>query len=294
MLFSRVLPFFALACSSVASPSPQSSADAGAGEASMSECAKPPGSWEEGRDPPAYCVREVSGTVQDSAGTLLAKAEATVCGIVCFGANTDASGNFRVSVNARLPDSAYVLFAHGRPMRGSKLIPLPKAPAEQLALGLIELPRLSTDGVPLPVDGAPAATIRTGAISFGIAPETNWELAFEDAADEVNGRMVRSAKVSADKAPAFAKGANLIYALAPFDAKPSKPVSVTLSETGGLASGTPVEFVVMGGVDLERFNGGGTARAAAKGHVSADGTSVSTDPGEGISTLTWLAVRASP
>jgi hypothetical protein len=35
----------------------------------------------------------------------------------------------------------------------------------------------------------------------------------------------------------------------------------------------------------------GILAVAASGHVSADAMTIETDPGEGISKLTWLAVR---
>ena len=38
---------------------------------------------------------------------------------------------------------------------------------------------------------------------------------------------------------------------------------------------------------------GGLPLVAARGHVSADGARIETDPGQGIERLTWLAIRAS-
>ena len=83
----------------------------------------------------------------------------------------------------------------------------------------------------------------------------------------------------------------LVVALAPFQAKPSKPVALTLDEAGGLPAGSAVELVVMSDDILTNDNKGGLPRVAAKGRVSADGKRIETDPGEGLDVLTWVAVR---
>jgi len=211
--------------------------------------------------------------------------------VVCFGGSTDPSGAFRIRVNSVLPEGGYVVFAHGRPDHTGLFVRLPAGSAGAVALPQpVELAKLSL-GAALPADGAPAATVREGVVTLSVQAGTEWELSFEDVVAEAAGRRLRYAKVPLDKAPPFAKGAALVYGLAPFQAKPSKPVALTLDEAGGLPAGAPVELVVMSDDILTNDNEGGLPRVAARGRVSADGKRVETDPGEGLDVLTWVAVR---
>lgn len=264
--------------------------DAGTADADRA-CAPPPGEWVEGRDPPAHCVKQVTGAVRARGGGPLAGMNVTLCGVVCFGALTRADGGFTVDVGARLPDGGYAVFLHGRPHHASTFVRLPSGPPERVDLGApIELDPL-TPGARLPADDAPASSVTAGPITLKVDAGTSWDLAFEDITDEAEGRTLRYAEVDPARAPAFAEGARLVYALAPFEAKPSKKVGVTLAASGGMPAGTPVELVVMGGTSLERVNTSGVAVVAARGRVSADGARIETDPGEGIGLVTWLAVR---
>lgn len=286
---------FVFACQSTTTATEPPTGPDAAGAESDVPCGPPPGRWVEGRDPPAYCVKEVTGTLQDEGSNPLAGVDVSVCGAACFSGKTDASGAFRVPVNARLPDGGYAFFAHARPRHASILLPLPKGPPPSLSLGaVVEVPALSEVGAALPADDGPGSVVRVGPISLGVPAATSWELSFEDAADDVGGRTVRFAKVALDRAPAFAAGAVLVYALAPFEAKAGKPVSLTLAETGGLPANAAVDILVMGALGFEAPNPGGLAEIAAQGHVSGDGASITTDPGQGIRVLTWIAVRARP
>jgi hypothetical protein len=295
----KLIPLLALsaACSTAApatSPADAGSSGGDAGDGGPVECSPPPGGqWQEGRDAPAHCVREVTGRAAATGGAPLPGLTITLCGVVCFGAVTDAAGAFKVDVNARLPDGGYAVFFHGRPRHASVFVRLPDAPPERLDLGPpVELAPL-TAGDALPADDAPAATVTAGPVSLRVEGGTTWELSFEDLADDAEGRKLRYAKVPVDQAPAFAKGAALVYALAPFDAKPSKKVGITLSDTAGLAAATPVEIIAMGGTNLDAVNTSGLPVVAARGRVSADGTKIETDPGEGLGLVTWIAVRAA-
>lgn len=198
-------------------------------------------------------------------------------------------------MNALLPDGQYTLLVHGRPRHASLFLPLPTSPPERVEYPRIELPALSSSGTALPPDEGAAATVRVGPIELGVPAGTSWELSLEDALDDVGGRTLRFVRVPPGDAPAFAEGAALVYALAPFDARSSKPVAVALNETGGLAAGTAVDLLVMEGFDFDgdTDNRSGLPRIAARAHVMQDGTRIETDPGEGVSVLTWLAVRAA-
>lgn len=266
--------------------------DGGSAADASDACGPVPGrSPEEGPDPTATCVKQVTGRLVDDAGMPLPKVNVTVCGNACFGALTDDTGAFRARPRALLPAGAYVVFAHARPRHGSVLLPMPARLAENVDLGTLEAPALAPEAAALPSDGAPASTVRVGALSLAVPAGVSWELSFEDATDDVDGRLLRIAKVPPNRAPAFAAGAALVFALAPFDAKASKPIALRIDDTGGLAAGAPVEIVVMDGLSLSPPNTGGLPKVVAKGHVSNDGASIVTDPGEGVQHLTWIAVR---
>lgn len=285
------LLLYASACSSEAPGAPgATNGDAGVSAEAEAPCGPPPGRVS---DEGAQCVREVSGVVRDMDGVPLPDLTVSVCGLACFAALSAPNGSFSIPVNARLPDGGYVVSAHGRPTFGGVYVRLPAGPAERLVLPPIELPRLSDGAVDLPKDGSPASVVRVGPLSFGVAAETKWELELEDLVDDVAGRRVRFAAVAETKAPPFAKGAARVYALAPFKAKASKPMSVTVHDAVGFAPGTAVDFVVMQDDIVSAKNTGGLPVIAAKGHVSDDGTRIDTDPGQGIDRLTWLAIRPS-
>jgi len=295
-----VLGIFSVACSA-ATPAGDG-ADAGAADVTTTdaptepvECAKPPGEWEEGKDPPAYCVREVVGALTDTEGNSLAGIGVSLCGKACFAGKSDKTGAFRVRVNSRLPDGQYGFFVHARTTHGSTIVPLPKAPSELFPFGTMALPRLSQGGPMLAVEPAAAVVLKHGPITLDVPGDTMWDLSFEDYTDEAEGHRLRYAKVPPQAAPpAFAPGAALTYVLAPFEAIASKKVAVRIDESANLPPGSAVEFVTMHGVRVDFSVGAGLGQVAARGHVSADGKSIATDPGEGITTLTWLAVRAAP
>lgn len=83
----------------------------------------------------------------------------------------------------------------------------------------------------------------------------------------------------------------LLRALAPFALTATRPIGVTIRDAGGLAPNTAVEFVALGHDILSTPPTAGTAQVVATGRVSADGASVSTDPGQGPTVLTWIGVR---
>ncbi len=289
----------ALTACSAAGVTPQGTSDAGGAAADATTdgdvpCQPPPGFRFEPPPSRSYCVREIRGRVQDTSAKPIFEEQITVCGLACFAGLSDATGAFRIKVNAFLPDDGYVIFAHGRPHHSGLFLRLPKAPPETIELARpIELAPLSKEGVPLPADDGPASTVRVGPLSFGVQAGTTWELSLEDVVAEGEGRKLRFARVPVAQAPAFASGAVLVYALAPFQARASRSLSLSIDEAGGLPPGSAVDLVVMEDGIVSADNTGGLPRVAAKGHVSEDGKRVQTDPGQGIDLLTWLAIRPS-
>jgi hypothetical protein len=68
-------------------------------------------------------------------------------------------------------------------------------------------------------------------------------------------------------------------------------MGVTLKNSAGLAASAAVDLMVLGDDYMSTPPSVGVLAVAASAHVSADGQTIQTDPGEGISELTWLGVR---
>ena len=268
-----------------ASPSATVPNDASAPDAPR-ECGPPPGGV---ASDDTRCVRSVEGRLADDRGAPVRDLTVTVCGLVCFAALSDTNGAFVVPVDAFLPEGGYAVTANGRPTRGGIYTRLPTRAEGTVRLAdAIVLPRFEADA-PLPEDAA-GGVVRAGPLTLEIPSGTTWDLELEDLTDPVEGRKLRVAQVKTEaQRPAFAKGAAVVLALGPFKAKPSKPVAVTLT-TDALPKGSAVDFVVMTDDGLAAKNDAGLGRVIARGHVSDDGTTVRTDPGQGIDRLTWLAV----
>ena len=107
------------------------------------------------------------------------------------------------------------------------------------------------------------------------------------------GRALRVAQVPVASAPAYARAANVdaIYALAPADAIASTKMGVVLRNSAGLPASAAVDLLVLGDDYFSTPPSVGMLAVAAAAHVSADGQTITTDPGEGITLITWLAVR---
>lgn len=274
------------ACS--ASPSATVPNDASAPDAPP-VCGPPPGGV---AADDARCVRRVEGRLADERGAPVRDLTVTVCGLVCFAALSDANGSFSVPVDAFLPEGGYAVTANGRPTMGGIYTRLPTRAEGTVRLAdPIVLPRFEGDA-PLPDDSV-GGSVRAGPLGLEIPSGTTWDLELEDLTDPVEGRKLRVAQVTAEaRRPAFAQGAAVVLALGPFKAKPSKPVPVTVT-TDALPKGSAVDFVVMTDDGLTAKNDAGLGKVVARGHVSDDGKTVRTDPGQGIDRLTWLAVVPS-
>ena len=84
---------------------------------------------------------------------------------------------------------------------------------------------------------------------------------------------------------------SVTYALAPSGAKPSQKIGVRVKNSAALAPSSAVEILVLSDDYFSTPPAVGTLVLEAAAHVSADGMNVTTDPGEGIDEITWLAIR---
>ena len=301
------LAMVSAACSSSAeSPAPSKDVDAGgagtlddsgsaedASDASRPKpppCSQPP----EERPPGGTCVLDAKGQVTDLGGASLADLLVTLCGRICFGTHTDASGQFDVPVGYFLDRENYALHVNARPDHADVYVRLVKGDAPVVTLAsAIRVPLLPKTGALLPADGAAAARVTSGPITLAIADGTKFDLAIEDFGTGDVGRTMRAVEVPVDTAPDFAKAANVerVYALSPAGAKASLKMGVSVTNDGAIAAGTAIEIYLLGDDYLSTPPTVGVMSVAAQAHVSADGKTIDTDPGEGILQVQWIGIR---
>ena len=260
----------------------------------------------EDRPPLSACVRHVTGSAVDPSGKPLADLVISVCGGVCYFSKTGADGTFDAHIGRFINHTQFSVLIHGRPKYASlyDTLPAPKSGDLITITTPIVVPLYDAIGKALPDDGSPAGSDTAGPVTVSWPAGTEFELDVEDVADTTTGRMLKSAKwADLTKVPTFATGKSLLalYGLAPFDMKvcTTRPcddtnlvkLSITLANETGLPAGTAVELVVL---DTNLFGipfTAGTGKVAATGTVSADGKTITTDAGQGLTSLTWIGVR---
>ena len=238
------------------------------------------------------CVLEATGRVEDLAGAPLGGLVMTFCGVACYGAQSDDSGAFTIPVGDFFDTENYAIHADGRPDHAVDYLRLAHAEPQVIDVTM-RLPTLPPSSVLLPPDGAPGSSVTVGDLTLIIADGTKFTLDIEDFGNGDAGRTLRVAAVPLASAPGYALAANVdaIYALAPSSATASNKMAVSLKNSAALAAGIAVDLLVLGDDYFSTPPNVGVLSVAAAAHVSADGQTIDTDPGEGISELTWLAVR---
>jgi hypothetical protein len=240
------------------------------------------------------CVNDVRGRVVDDQGHALPGLLTTVCGAVCFYGHTDDAGAFDVQPDLAINPADFAVIVHARPAHAGVYFPLPspQTGVVDLAAPLVA-PLYSVDGPPLP-SGTTGGTVTAGDITVTVPPGTTLMPSVEDVELGDLGTHLRVASVPVSKAPPFAAAAGnvvAVWALAPFELDAEPGISMSALNHVGMAAGTAVDFVVMGFDVVDLPFVGGKPVVEATGHVSADGSAFTTDPGQRIRTLTWLAIR---
>src|SRR4029077_21107174 len=198
-----------------------------------------------------------------------------------------------IPIGDYLTPGDYALHADGRPDHGVDYLRMAKIEPTILSGVTMRVPTLPPSNVELPADEAPASSITQGDLTLSIPDGTRFVLDTEDCCGVPGGRTFRVAAVPLANAPGYATAANVdaIYVLAPSGATPSNKLGVTLKNSAALPASAAVDLLVLGDNYFSVPPTVGILSVAAAGHVSADAKLIQTDPGEGISELTWLAVR---
>ncbi len=244
------------------------------------------------------CVLRVDGAVTDLAGAPVPHAAVSMCSRQCYGAAAGADGRFSIAVGAFLRSSDYALHVSGRPDFADVYakVPVPANGAITLA-SPVRVPRLPASGPPLPAAAGPALQLASGDVALDIPAGVTFTVDVADVAIGPLGRQLRSVRVPLDAMPDFARSVPdvaALYALAPPGAASSAPLAVHLTNAAGLPASSIVELYVLDDDYRPLPPTAGSAKHAARAHVSADGRTIDTDLGEGITSLTWLVVRKSP
>ena len=244
------------------------------------------------RPPGSSCVLEATGTVEDLAGMHLPQLVMTMCSpAVCYGTRADDAGVYTVPIGDFLVTDTYAVHADGRPDHAVDYFRLGASEPQIIDVDM-HLPTLPPSTVLLPPDGAPASTVTVGDVTLQIPDGTTFDLDIEDFGTDA-GRTLRVASVALADAPAYAAANQVeaIYALAPSGAKPSAKMGVSLRNAAGIPASSAVDVLVLSDDYFSSPPSVGQLEVQASAHVSADGMTIQTDPGQGISEITWLAVR---
>jgi hypothetical protein len=217
----------------------------------------------------------------------------TMCGAkVCYGTDSDDAGVYTVPVGDFIVTGSYAVHADGRPDHAVDYHRLGPNEPEIISVDM-HLPTLPPSTVSLPPDDAGAAsTVTVGDVTLQIAAGTTFDLDVEDYGIAA-GRVLRVAAVPLASAPSYAAANSVavIYALAPSGAKPSIPMGLSLHNAAHLPASAGVDILVLSDDYFSTPPSVGELLAQATAHVTADGTTIQTDPGQGITEITWLAVR---
>jgi hypothetical protein len=237
-------------------------------------------------------VLEATGTVEDLSGTPLPDLVMTMCSpVVCYGGRADDAGVYDLPIGDFLDTSLYAVHADGRPDHAVDYDRLGPDEPEIISVNM-RIPTLPPSTISLPPDGADASTVTVGDVTFQIAAGTTFDLDVEDFGTTA-GRILRVASVPLASAPSYAAANDVdaIYAMAPSGATPSLPMGVSLRNAANLPASAAVDLLVLSDDYFSSPPAVGTLVLQATAHVSADGTTIQTDPGQGITEITWLAVR---
>ena len=244
--------------------------------------------------PGTSCVARVEGSVVDFAGAAVPKASVSMCSRSCYGAEGAADGTFSIAIGNYIDPTDYALHVSGRPDFADVYTKVGAPSGTTITFAPVRVPRLPASGPALPPDKGPASSVESGDLRLDVPEGVTIAIDVADVELGALGRELRVASVGLDQMPDFAEplaGVVALYALAPPSATSSAPLGVHLKNTGGLPALAAVELYVLDDDYRPIPPTAGSARLAATAHVSADGASIDSDPGQGIANLTWIVVR---
>jgi PKD repeat protein len=223
----------------------------------------------------------VSGTVYDNSGAPVPNATVTIANTT-LSTVTNTSGNFTIN---GAPVGTVTLTVDGSTATTTETLPflsfvLQDLPGQNNTLGKpIYLPAIDVNDAQTVGGSQPVTLTMAGVpgVAFTVAPNS---VTFPDGSTvgKLSLSQVKSDLIPME--PTNGAAPNLVWTLQPAGARFSVPVQITLPNTTNLPPGFVTEMYQYDH-DLEQFVSVGT------GHVSADGSVVTSDPGFGITKAGW-------
>ena len=221
----------------------------------------------------------VTGVLKDEAGRPLARARVLACMTkVCLVGETGRDGRFSFSID---PPAAVVIKTEpdvaASPRRGAAMMPVVLADRRVVDVGSVYVPHLPA-GRPFGPGAGDPETVEAGDGLELTLSRKALKPRPGDVILEIAARRVPAARVP-NYSALGGEAVIAVYALHPFAAKSSVPIAVRLRSA--LPPGARVTFRTIDEID-------GTFSAPVPGRVS-DGF-LATDPGAGITELTYLVI----
>jgi hypothetical protein len=240
------------------------------------------------------CVIDVSGKLVDEAGMPVKNVLTTVCAGTCYFGMAGADGNFLVAIDHYIFPDQFALEIHGSPDYVSYYARLPPITDPHVVypdpLVAAALPKT---GPLIALDNS-AQTVTAGDVTLILDAGTEVQLDVVDVMAGDPGRMLRPyTATDPTKYPFVDKNAvpDALYSFAPFEVIFSKgKAHLAFANTGKFAPGTAFDVLSQGGL-LSGVPPAGNFTVVATATVSMDGTTIATDQGTGVATLTWIALR---
>jgi len=261
--------------------------------------------------PGAVCITGVRGRAIDENGAPVGTNQlVSACGTVqCNPGFTDPTGAFSIPVGFHIVPGSYSVQVHKRVDFTAFYYALPsgaKGPVIEMG-NLRSLPMPAT-GPELAVDraGVPAQSVTSGDVTLdvpgGIYVRLDVESNLAENTTPGTGRAFRALKIPAQFMKEFADpslGFSAMYAFEPFECSfenagvPDVPVNVRLSfaNSASIAAGAAVDVAALGTYIYPDWIPPAAFTKVANAHVSADGSHIDMDAGEGLPYLTWVALR---
>lgn len=243
-------------------------------------------------DPPegGVCPAQVHGQVVGDDGAPVTALTVSVCADQCFFGTTLGDGSFTVVPDQHIVLGNYALELHGRPDRVTYYTPLaaPAGLSVQFPKPLL-LPLLPVSGPEIAKDLS-AQTLTSSDVTLTLAAGTMVVFDVEDYGF-VNGHQLRVLAISdPSQFPFVGAKPDALYACSPFEVWFSQKASLGFVNRAAIPAGAAVEIQQLDGLVNDGVPAGHFIHAA-NAHVSSDGATISTDPGEGVTELTWLALK---
>jgi hypothetical protein len=230
----------------------------------------------------------VSAIIVDGSGTAIDGDIVQACGVnLCQSGITDASGSVDLNVNLSLL-KPMLLF--GNALTYVKLA----APITTASMSFSTLtdPALPVTGVAF----APGSAITSGPVTLTLAADTQVavDMLNYSTADEQEFRAVQvpTSSHQEDAIPGIAaNNLILVFGVAPLETTFCPSAMVTVPNSASWPSGSAVQFLVFDVDTAQLWAPYGDWHQVAQGQVSADGSTISTAPGDGFPVLETFGIR---